>query len=111
MCLGVPGQIVAIDDPVRRLATVEIAGERRQVNIGCIVSDERPAAGWVGAWVLVHIGFAMRVVDAEEARKTLELLAELAAVQAQLAPPPLGAPEREAAAPPRGHAAPSRSSG
>ena len=40
MCLGIPAQIVRIDDAERMLATVEVGGVRRQVNIICIVDDD-----------------------------------------------------------------------
>jgi hypothetical protein len=36
MCLGIPAQIVRIDDAEGMLATVEVAGVRRQVNIVCV---------------------------------------------------------------------------
>ena len=42
MCLGIPGRIVKIDDAAKKLATVEVCGVRRQVNIACIVDDEHP---------------------------------------------------------------------
>ncbi len=83
MCLGIPGLIVAVDDPVRKLATVEVGGVRREINIACIVDDDHPAAGCVGDWVLVHVGFAMSRIDADEAAKTLELLIELGQAQAE----------------------------
>ena len=39
MCLGIPAQIVRIDDAERMLATAEVAGVRRQVNIICILEN------------------------------------------------------------------------
>lgn len=77
MCLAVPGQIVAIDDTVRKLAIVEIGGVRRRINIACIVDAAHPVASCVGDWVLVHVGFAMSRIDRAEAAATLALLAEL----------------------------------
>ena len=68
MCLGIPGQIVAIDDAERKLATVEVGGVRRQINIACIVDDEHPPAACVGDWVLVHVGFAMSRIDEARGR-------------------------------------------
>ncbi len=59
------------------LATVDICGVRRQINLCCIVDDEHSFAACLGDWVLVHVGFAMSRIDADEAQKTLELLAEL----------------------------------
>jgi hydrogenase expression/formation protein HypC len=84
MCLGIPGQIVEVTDPVRKLALVDVGGVRRQVNIGCIVNDAHPAASCLGDWVLVHVGFAMSRIDAFEAERTLALLTEMGEVQAEL---------------------------
>jgi hydrogenase expression/formation protein HypC len=85
MCLGIPGQIVAIDDAQKKLATVSVAGIRRQVNIACIVDAEHPPERCVGDWVLVHVGFAMARIDEAEAAETLRILTELGEAQAELA--------------------------
>ena len=85
MCLGIPGQIVAIDDAAKKLATVSVAGIRRQVNIACIVDDEHPVEDCVGDWVLVHVGFAMARIDEAEAAETLRVLHEIGEAQAELA--------------------------
>jgi hydrogenase expression/formation protein HypC len=77
MCLGIPAQVVAITDPVHQLATVSVAGVRREVCLACIVSDEHPLDACVGDWVLVHVGFALSRIDASEAAATLALLASL----------------------------------
>lgn len=71
MCLGIPSRIVRIDDPARKLATVEVAGVQRQVNLACT-----PHAA-VGDWVLIHVGFAMAQIDEAEAAQTLRILKEL----------------------------------
>lgn len=84
MCLGIPGQITQITDPEQKLALVDIGGVRRPVNIACIVDEEHPVDRCVGDWVLVHVGFAMNRIDEEEAKLTLELLAEMAEVQEAL---------------------------
>ena len=81
MCLGIPGQIIEVIDPVCKLAIVEIGGVQRQVNIACIVNENHPPESCVGDWVLVHVGFAMHRIDETEAAQTLQLLQELAAVQ------------------------------
>ncbi|HML30489.1 MAG TPA: HypC/HybG/HupF family hydrogenase formation chaperone, partial [Hyphomicrobium sp.] len=58
MCLGIPGRIIKIDDADKRLATVDVSGVKRQVNVACIIDDDNPIETCVGAWVLVHVGFA-----------------------------------------------------
>ena len=84
MCLGIPGCIVKIDDAANMFATVDICGVRRLINISCIVDDDHPAEGCLGDWVLVHVGFAMSRIDAEEAAETLRILSELGEAQAEL---------------------------
>ena len=84
MCLGIPGLIVNITSEANKLATVEVLGVRREINIACIVNAEHPVASCVGDWVLVHVGFAMSRIDEKEARLTLEVLHMLGETQAEL---------------------------
>ena len=84
MCLGIPGLIVEITSEANKLATVEVLGVRREINIACIVNAEHPVASCVGDWVLVHVGFAMSRIDEKEARLTLEVLHMLGETQAEL---------------------------
>ena len=84
MCLGIPGLIVNITSEANKLATVEVLGVRREINIACIVDDHHPVAACVGDWVLVHVGFAMSRIDENEARLTLEVLQQLGEAQAEL---------------------------
>lgn len=73
MCLAIPGQVVEVVDEDNRLATVEVAGVRRKVNIG-LLDGVGP-----GDWVLIHVGFAISQVDEEEARATHDLLQRMGA--------------------------------
>ncbi|GAA3840892.1 HypC/HybG/HupF family hydrogenase formation chaperone [[Pseudomonas] carboxydohydrogena] len=84
MCHGIPGQIIRIDDAESRLATVDVSGVKRQVNIACIVSDDHPVQSCVGDWVLIHVGFAMSRIDEQQAAETLKILIELGEAQAEL---------------------------
>lgn len=84
MCLGIPGQIIAITDSKKMMAKVEISGIRREVNIACVVDEHHPPDACTGDWVLVHVGFAMSRINEDEARKTLALLTELGEMQAEL---------------------------
>lgn len=77
MCLAIPGQLVEVVDRENRLATVEVAGVRRTVNIGLLDVDETSAGP--GDWVLIHVGFALSKIDEEEALATLQLLEEMGA--------------------------------
>ncbi len=72
MCLAIPGQILEIVDPDTRVAKVDVAGVRRNVNIGLL--DSEPGGVGVGDWVLIHVGFALSKVDEEEALATRKML-------------------------------------
>jgi hydrogenase expression/formation protein HypC len=85
MCLGIPGQIVKIDDAVRLLATADVSGVRRQVNLACVVDEAHAVDSCVGDWVLIHAGFAMSRIDEAEARATMQILVELGEAEAELA--------------------------
>jgi hydrogenase expression/formation protein HypC len=84
MCLGIPGRIVSITRPEANLALVDVLGVKREVNIACIVRDGEALEDCIGAWVLVHVGFAMNRVDEHEAMLTLQLLKELGDAQAEI---------------------------
>ena len=73
MCLGIPGEIIEITPDRPDLAVVDVVGVRRTINIALLTEDEAKP----GAWVLVHVGFAMSRIDELEAAATLELLAGL----------------------------------
>ncbi len=73
MCLAIPGKIVEIVDIDNQIAKVDVGGVKRNVNIGMLES----ADARVGDYVLVHVGFAMTKIDAQEAEETLRLLREL----------------------------------
>jgi hydrogenase expression/formation protein HypC len=85
MCLGIPGRIVEITDERNKLAMVDVCGVRRQINLACVVNEQRPVSACVGDWVLVHVGFAMSRIDEREAQLTLDLLTELGEAQAEIA--------------------------
>lgn len=84
MCLGIPAKIVEIVDPQRKLAKVDVNGVRRQISVDFLVDEENPLDNCVGEWVLVHVGFAMSRISAEEAAKTLQLLEQLGEAQREM---------------------------
>lgn len=73
MCLAIPGQIVEIVDDANHIARVDVSGVKRNVNIALV----RPEGADVGTWVLIHVGFALSVVDEKEAQETRRLLQEM----------------------------------
>jgi len=68
MCLAVPARIVELDED---RANVDAMGNRWHART-TLLPDVK-----IGDMVLVHAGFAISVVDEEEAKKTWELLAQL----------------------------------
>ena len=76
MCLAIPTQVLEIDEG--RVATVELGGVKRQVSL--IMTPEAE----VGDYVLLHAGYAITLMDPEEAQASLEAFAELAEIQESL---------------------------
>ena len=72
MCLAIPGQVIEIVDEANRLATVDVVGVRRNVNVGLLGEDGDGVQA--GDWVLIHVGFAISRIDEEEALATRRLL-------------------------------------
>ncbi len=71
MCIGVPGQIRTIDG---NQAKVDVCGIRRDVDLTLVGSCDENGQPRVGQWVLVHVGFAMSVINEAKARDTLDAL-------------------------------------
>ncbi|MBK8234751.1 MAG: HypC/HybG/HupF family hydrogenase formation chaperone [Deltaproteobacteria bacterium] len=77
MCLGIPGQVIAIADPETQLGVVDVGGVRRSTSLVMVRREGEPIESLVGSWVLIHVGFAMSRIDELEARRTLALLQEM----------------------------------
>jgi hydrogenase expression/formation protein HypC len=77
VCLAIPGQIIDVVDDANRLAKVDVAGVKRNVNVGLLDSDGNGVGP--GDWVLIHVGFAISQVDEEEALATRKLLEQMGA--------------------------------
>jgi hydrogenase expression/formation protein HypC len=69
MCLGVPAKILETGDGT---AVVELGGVRREISV-MLIDDVS-----VGAWVIIHAGFAIEKLSEEEAEETLALFREIA---------------------------------
>lgn len=82
MCLGIPGRIVEITHADRLMAMAEVSGVRREVNVAPVAGNDLEAL--VGQWALIHVGFAMALIDEEEAAKTLQALQDLGEAQETL---------------------------
>lgn len=79
MCLGIPGQVVAVGDDIHQMATVDVCGVKREVNIALVC--EGSPQDMLGQWVLVHVGFAMSILDETEAKDTLDALMAMQEVE------------------------------
>jgi hydrogenase expression/formation protein HypC len=64
------------------MAMAEVSGVRREVNVACIADNDLYSL--VGQWALIHVGFAMSVIDEDEAEKTLQALKDLGEAQETL---------------------------
>ncbi|MBT4147244.1 MAG: HypC/HybG/HupF family hydrogenase formation chaperone [Gammaproteobacteria bacterium] len=73
MCLAVPGKIVVIsgDDPYTRTGDVSFSGLITKVNLAYVPEVKE------NDYVIVHAGFAISVLDEEEAQATLASFDEL----------------------------------
>ena len=73
MCLAIPTQITAIDE--NQMATVVLGGVERRISL--VMTPEAK----VGDYVLIHTGYAITLMNVEEAEASLAVFAELARFQ------------------------------
>ena len=81
MCLAVPGKVVEIidgGDIAFRRAKVDFGGIKKEINLAYTPEAE------VGKYVLVHVGFAISVIDEEEAQRVFEYLKEMGGIEEEL---------------------------
>jgi hydrogenase expression/formation protein HypC len=73
MCLGIPGEVLSIEEDAQglRQARVCFGSVVREVNLNLVPEAQ------VGEYVIVHAGFAISVIDAEEAQSVFRLLQEM----------------------------------
>ena len=73
MCLAVPGKLIEItdEDPMARTGRVSFGGVVKEVNLAC-VPEAKP-----GDYVVVHVGFALSILDEEEATQVLDYLRQI----------------------------------
>ena len=79
MCLAVPGKVLDCDETGDiREGRVQFGGIVRRVRLDFVPEAQ------VGDYVIVHVGFAISRVDAEEAERTYQLLSEIGALEEEL---------------------------
>jgi hydrogenase expression/formation protein HypC len=73
MCLAVPGRIVTMTDEgaETRAGRVEFGGIEREISLALLPEAK------VGEYVLVHAGFAITLLDPQDAKATYDLLAQI----------------------------------
>jgi len=73
MCLAVPGKIISIDsgDELTRSGRVSFGGSIKEINLACVPEAK------IDDYVLVHVGVAISIIDAEEAAKVFQYLKEM----------------------------------
>lgn len=76
MCIAIPARIVSVDN---QMAVIDVDGVRRDASL--LLAPEAT----VGDYVIVHAGFAIRILDASAAKESLALLREAAALADQAA--------------------------
>jgi hydrogenase expression/formation protein HypC len=80
VCLAIPGRIVELDAQDAQLATVDVVGVRRKVDLR-LLEDQSPVAG---DWVLIHVGFAMSKISEADALDQMRALAMLGEAEAAM---------------------------
>ena len=73
MCLAVPGKILSVegDDPILRCGKVNFGGIVKQINLAYVPEAK------IGDYVLVHVGFAISIIDEAEAQQVFEYLQQM----------------------------------
>ncbi len=79
MCLAVPGKIISIEDiassaedaPLWRTGKVSFAGIVKEVSLAYVPEAQ------IGDYVIVHVGFALSIIDPQEAEATLQDLQQI----------------------------------
>jgi hydrogenase expression/formation protein HypC len=72
MCLAIPAEVVHVED---EMATVRVGDALRKASLMLL-----PEGAELGDYVIVHAGFALHKVDPEEAKESLRLLRQMAAL-------------------------------
>jgi hydrogenase assembly chaperone HypC/HupF len=67
MCLGIPGRVIEMVEGYHdQVALVDVIGAQRMVNVGMLDRTVLP-----GEWIMLHLGFAVDIVDQAEANRAL----------------------------------------
>lgn len=77
MCLAIPGKILTItdDEPLLRTGRVSFGGIVKEVSLAYVPEAK------IGNYVIVHVGFALSILDESEAGRVFEYLREIGELQ------------------------------
>ncbi|MFZ1729479.1 MAG: HypC/HybG/HupF family hydrogenase formation chaperone [Bacteroidota bacterium] len=76
MCLAVPAKVLELRD--NQMALVDLNGTQREISLMVLDGDAA-----VGDFVLIHVGYAIEVIDEDEAQRTLQMFEELGTLDAE----------------------------
>jgi hydrogenase expression/formation protein HypC len=83
MCLGVPGKIIKIyESEGLKMGSIDFGGVTREACLAYVPEAK------IGDYTIIHVGFALNVISEQEAQETLDLLRQIADVEAELDPEP-----------------------
>lgn len=73
MCLAIPGKIISIegDEPLEKIGKISFGGVIKKVSLAYVPEAQ------IGNYVIVHVGFALNIIDEDEAQQTLADLEEI----------------------------------
>jgi hydrogenase expression/formation protein HypC len=73
MCLAAPGKIINIsgDDPLARMGNIDFSGIKKEISLAYLPEAKKDD------YVIVHAGFAISIIDEEDARESLKAFQEL----------------------------------
>jgi len=73
MCLAVPGKIITIsgEDPLSRMGHIDFSGIKKEISLAYLPEAE------INNYVIVHAGFAISIIDEDEARESLKAFQQL----------------------------------
>ncbi len=79
MCLGIPGKIIDVyEKDSLKMAKVDFGGIVKEACLAYTPEAE------VGQYALIHVGFAISLMDEEEAQETLRLIQEMSDIESEL---------------------------
>ena len=81
MCLAIPGKVISVEQSNGlRSGRIQFGGIVRQASLDFVPEAQ------VGDYVMVHVGYAISLVDEAEAQRTYELLEEMGELERELPP-------------------------